>query len=237
MRLLDSSFFNLIKMLVGTSEVIEQDHSLNDKKMNRTSRVVVYYGLATQMVGNLVSMFYRTFSFTGPTRHHHHHNNALLIFLKNIEKRIELFLDSFNQSRSLKHTLCTHRYNCAIYSLVGFFQRFIAGFVLQALFKCFSSIGSLIKNPVKLLKILKNPDNVGLGLFLGSYVAIFRFLSCLLKWVTNKNSKLHGLISGFFAGWSMMFYKSSSIALYLNFKLLEVKIFFITKIFSNSQIL
>jgi len=37
---------------------------------------------------------------------------------------------------------------------------------------------------------------------------------------TNQNDKFHSLIAGFFSGWSMIFYKSSTIALYLNFKLL-----------------
>jgi len=47
-------------------------------------------------------------------------------------------------------------------------------------------------------------------------------VSCFYRWITNKDQQINGLIAGFFAGWSMMFYKSSSIAMYLNVKLLEV---------------
>jgi hypothetical protein len=53
-------------------------------------------------------------------------------------------------------------------------QRFIVGFLLQALVKAVGSIGSIFKNPKNIWKILKNPVNRQLGLFLGSYVLIYR---------------------------------------------------------------
>ena len=47
-------------------------------------------------------------------------------------------------------------------------------------------------------------------------------MHCLLRWLRDKEDELHGLVSGFLAGWSMLWFKSQTIALYAAFKLAEV---------------
>lgn len=217
MKSLDGSFSNLIRLLVGSAEQIES------KRPDRKSRVVTYYGVMTVILNNLVTRFDQMF-----LQHHSRHNrwhNKVVDSFRNFEHRIERFLDSFNKANRYSHPKCHHRYNCLIYTLLGFLQRFVAGFGLQAGIKLLGSIGTLFKKPSVLIKILKDKDNFQLGMFLGCFTMVFRAVSCLLRWITNSHDKLHGLIAGFFAGWSMIFYKSSSIALYLNFKLFEVIIF------------
>lgn len=216
MKSLDGGFSNLIRLLVGSSEMMET------KKPDRKSRVVTYYGVMTVILNNLATRIDQMF-----LQHHNRHNryhNKLVDWLRNFEHRIERFLDSFNKANKYSHQKCHHRYNCLIYSLIGFCQRFLAGFGLQAAIKLFGSMGLLIKKPSVLLKVLKDRDNIQLGMFLGCFTLIFRTVSCALRWLTNSHVKIHGMIAGFFAGWSMIFYKSSSIALYLNFKLIEVKL-------------
>jgi len=51
---------------------------------------------------------------------------------------------------------------------------------------------------------------------------VFQAVNCLLRWVRNKDDDLHGMVAGFLAGWSMLWYKSQTIALYAAFKLAEV---------------
>jgi len=46
----------------------------------------------------------------------------------------------------------------------------------------------------------------------------------LLRWIRNCDDEIHGLLAGFLAGWSMMWYKSVTIALYTAFKIAEVYI-------------
>ena len=46
----------------------------------------------------------------------------------------------------------------------------------------------------------------------------------MLRWLRDRDSPEHGLIAGFLAGSSMMFYKSSTAALWLASKLAEVHI-------------
>lgn len=204
----------MIRILVGSTEIPET------KRTERTSRVVKYYGLMTVIVNNAATLIDQIFF-----QHHNRHNrwhNRVVDSLRAFEHRIERFLDSFSKAK-YRHEKCHHRYNCFIYSLLGFIQRFMIGFGLQAVVKLFGSIGLVLKKPKTILKILKNSDNFGLGMFFGSFVLIFRLVSCGLRWLTDSHDKIHGLIAGFFAGWSMIFYKSSSIALYLNFKLIEVR--------------
>ncbi|XP_041088551.1 transmembrane protein 135-like [Polyodon spathula] len=49
--------------------------------------------------------------------------------------------------------------------------------------------------------------------------------SCFLRWVRNLDDELHALVAGFLAGISMMFYKSTSISMYLASKLVETMYF------------
>jgi hypothetical protein len=57
-------------------------------------------------------------------------------------------------------------------------QRFIVGYLLQFAVKCFGSMGAIFKNPKLLIKLFKSPVNSQLGMFLGSYVFIFRVITC-----------------------------------------------------------
>ncbi|XP_053417104.1 transmembrane protein 135 isoform X2 [Nycticebus coucang] len=49
--------------------------------------------------------------------------------------------------------------------------------------------------------------------------------SCFLRWVRNLDDELHAIIAGFLAGISMMFYKSTTISMYLASKLVETMYF------------
>ncbi|XP_054555565.1 transmembrane protein 135 isoform X3 [Talpa occidentalis] len=49
--------------------------------------------------------------------------------------------------------------------------------------------------------------------------------SCFLRWVRNLDDELHAIIAGFLAGVSMMFYKSTTISMYLASKLVETMYF------------
>ena len=56
------------------------------------------------------------------------------------------------------------------------------------------------------------------------YIIIYdlQSVNCLLRWLRDKDDSLHGMVAGFLAGWSMLWYKSQTIALYAAFKLAEV---------------
>jgi len=60
-----------------------------------------------------------------------------------------------------------------------------------------------------------------LGYFFGFYSFIYRLISCLLRNILKYDRPEHGLIAGYFAGFSMLFYKSSTLAMYMMAKLIE----------------
>lgn len=49
--------------------------------------------------------------------------------------------------------------------------------------------------------------------------------SCFLRWIRNLDDELHAIVAGFLAGVSMMFYKSTTISMYLASKLVETMYF------------
>ena len=44
----------------------------------------------------------------------------------------------------------------------------------------------------------------------------------MLRWLRERESRVHGLLAGFLAGSSMMFWKSTTVAMYLTSKMIEV---------------
>ncbi|XP_021352621.1 transmembrane protein 135-like isoform X2 [Mizuhopecten yessoensis] len=131
---------------------------------------------------------------------------------------------SWLQNQS-KHRLCKHHHSCVYYVLKGFTKMFGLGFVIQGGIKVVSALPRLVKNPSALLQAVKHRDNFKLAAFLGCFNAVFRAVNCCLRHIRNSDSDIHGLLAGVLAGWSMLWYKSVTAALYTAFKLAEVLYF------------
>jgi len=70
-----------------------------------------------------------------------------------------------------------------------------------------------------------NRNVFNLGNFLGFYSAIYRLVSCLLRNILKYDRPAHGLLAGYLAGFSMLYYKSSTLAMYMMAKLIETMYF------------
>ncbi|XP_077977635.1 transmembrane protein 135-like [Glandiceps talaboti] len=121
-----------------------------------------------------------------------------------------------------KHKLCNHSHSCYHYVLRGFVRNFVMGYGIQGAFKFVGALTVMFKKPHMLYGAIIDRENFQLGTFLGLFNALFRAICCLLRWYRNKDSAVHGLIAGFISAWSMVYYKSSSIALYVASKLAEL---------------
>ncbi|ELU03626.1 hypothetical protein CAPTEDRAFT_148469 [Capitella teleta] len=121
-----------------------------------------------------------------------------------------------------KHRLCSHQDSCLASIFQSFVRMFGFGYLVQAGMKLLGALRSAFKNPKLLLSALKHPDNRQLGLFLGLYAALFKLVNCALRWARDKDSPVHGAIGGFVAAWSMLCYRSSSIAMYAASKMVEI---------------
>ncbi|XP_052811292.1 transmembrane protein 135-like isoform X2 [Mya arenaria] len=123
------------------------------------------------------------------------------------------------------HPVCQHKHSCAFYVIQGAVRMFGIGYGVQAVIKLLSSLPGVFKRPKTVISALMNKANVQLGAFLASLVGIYRALNCVLRWLRDRDDSLHGLVAGFVAGWSMMYYKSSTIALYTASKVAEMMYF------------
>ncbi|XP_076373985.1 LOW QUALITY PROTEIN: transmembrane protein 135-like [Tachypleus tridentatus] len=120
------------------------------------------------------------------------------------------------------HNSCPHAFSCPFYILKGFLQPFLLGYSARAVVHVFSSFQRIIKNPSLILKLVTNKQNLSVGLSVGGFFGIFKLVSCLLRWVHNKDSEWHAIPAGLLAGLSMIIYPNSTVALYLAWKAVEI---------------
>lgn len=102
---------------------------------------------------------------------------------------------------------------------------FSIGYLIQCCLRIPSTFRHLFTEPSRLFSLFYNKENFQLGAFLGSFVSIYKGTSCFLRWVRNLDDELHALVAGCLAGISMMFYKSTTISMYLVSKLVETMYF------------
>ncbi|XP_068786642.1 transmembrane protein 135 isoform X3 [Struthio camelus] len=121
-----------------------------------------------------------------------------------------------------RHRCCKHyEDNCISYCIKGFVRMFSIGYLIQCCLRIPSTFRHLFTEPSRLLSLFYNKENFQLGAFLGSFVSIYKGTSCFLRWIRNLDDELHALVAGALAGISMMFYKSTTISMYLASKLVE----------------
>jgi hypothetical protein len=102
------------------------------------------------------------------------------------------------------------------------------GWCLSALVKCATSLRLLARlGPRVLLVALRHTDNLRLGAFLVSYVALFHAVCCSVRrlggGVGGGGGSVGGMaLAGLVAGGSMAWYRSSNVALYLAGKAVEL---------------
>lgn len=101
-------------------------------------------------------------------------------------------------------------------------KAFSTGYIVQLVPMLLGQIKHVFKRPGKLLRVFYNEDCLRCGVFLGSFVAIFKIVEWVLELLRNKRDEVNGLLAGGAAGLSMIFYRNSSIALYLASKISEV---------------
>ncbi|XP_062052832.1 transmembrane protein 135 isoform X2 [Lepus europaeus] len=143
----------------------------------------------------------------------------------NIVALVRKLVDSICK-KGPRHRCCKHyEDNCISYCIKGFIRMFSVGYLIQCCLRIPSAFRHLFTQPSRLLSLFYNKENFQLGAFLGSFVSIYKGTSCFLRWIRNLDDELHAIIAGFLAGVSMMFYKSTTISMYLASKLVETMYF------------
>ncbi|XP_021928347.1 transmembrane protein 135-like isoform X2 [Zootermopsis nevadensis] len=121
-----------------------------------------------------------------------------------------------------RHTACSHPFSCTYYTLEGAVKLFALGYSLQVCLRILMQMKRLIRKPSLFPKLLIHRNAFKLGAFLGGFSGIFKLMSCLLRRIFNRDSKLHAIPSGLLAGLTFGFFPDNTIALYVMWKSLQI---------------
>lgn len=137
---------------------------------------------------------------------------------------LESFLAPYHKFvKSLKrHHTCPHPSSCVGYVLKGGLRMFAVGYGLQFCMRVLLRAKRLMRNPSQIPRLLVDRKMLSLGVFLGGFPAIFRSVSCALRWIRNTDSPAHAIPAGLLAGLAFISYRDNSVALYAFWKLMEI---------------
>ncbi|KAJ8984653.1 hypothetical protein NQ317_009881 [Molorchus minor] len=118
-----------------------------------------------------------------------------------MNNEVRFYVPPKRKSDELEYnTTCSHEENCYRFSFKGFCKYFSLGYLVNIVRRLLPRLGLLGKKPTEVFKILFNKTNVRFGLFIGSYVGLYRILICELLKVNKIPKNLHGLIAGICSG-------------------------------------
>lgn len=137
---------------------------------------------------------------------------------------LESFLAPYHHlmNRLKRHPTCPHPSSCAGYTFKGGLRMFAVGYGLQFCMRVLLRAKRLMKSPSQIPGMLVDKKMFSLGLFLGGFPAIFRSVSCALRWIRNTDSPSHAIPAGLLAGLAFISYRDNSVALYAFWKLMEI---------------
>ncbi|XP_071954696.1 transmembrane protein 135-like isoform X2 [Antedon mediterranea] len=142
-----------------------------------------------------------------------------LYFPKILQKCVKVIITKLKAEPT--HKLCNHTSSCLYSCVASLCRQFGIGYLIQMVFNILKSMMRVNKIPSGLLHSLYHHDNFRLGIFLGLYTAIFKTLCCTFRWFRKTDHPIHGLIAGFAAGLSSVFYRSTTTTLYFLLKILQ----------------
>lgn len=147
--------------------------------------------------------------------------NKSIQFLLGEDKKCEI--NPVNLT-SLHNIFNTTSFKDIIKRLTPAGQAFLIGYIGEAAPRLLRSLFQ----PKKIPGVLVHKNNLKLGLFLSSFVMLYQSAEFLLKHIRRKTDSINSFIAGGASGLSILFYRSSTISLYLFTKVAEI-------LFKNAQ--
>ncbi|KAG5892665.1 hypothetical protein JTB14_025459 [Gonioctena quinquepunctata] len=95
---------------------------------------------------------------------------------------------------------CAHEKTCVVHTYKGLLKYFLLGYGANALKRIIPRMEKLMRDPSILLDVIVSKKNFYFGLFIGSYVGLYRVLTCYLKRTSQIGNKFHGLMAGIISG-------------------------------------
>lgn len=152
---------------------------------------------------------------------HHLDNEKEVYDLKKLHPRARLWLNVFRRSFT-KHRLCEHQHSCVSVAFESGMRNFSYGLAASVALTILKSIRSPsnLKN-IFSLQVLQLPS------FFAALPVIYHSVECGLTRIFNKKSDAISVAAGTLSGAAMLFYPSTSIAMYFLWKGFEVCVHFL----------
>ena len=132
----------------------------------------------------------------------------------------------FQDDDSSSSSVCGHRDECYAYITRGFVKAFGAGWIAQSALMTLPKIQVLKQIPSCFLNNLLSRQSANFALFLGSFCAIYKGISCYLRQRQRSSEDWHCIVAALAAGPAMLCSPNSTVTLYLMWKMIE-SVFFI----------
>ncbi|XP_044737669.1 transmembrane protein 135-like [Chrysoperla carnea] len=204
----NDSMFDLLRFVVGPYE------ENNYAEMRSNQRADTFYRQVQNAPDHVVdpnSRYSRSHSITKKKTFLHALTQALKVYKRLI----------YQIKCGARKNVCPHPFSCLYYVMSGGVKQFSVGFGLQLCLKLLLNAKRIIKRPKHIKSVLCNKSILSLGLFLGGYSALFRLISCLLRWSTGRDSPLFALPAGLLASTTFTQYPDNTVALYVMWKMLQ----------------
>lgn len=120
-----------------------------------------------------------------------------------------------------KHETCKHRESCAQYVISGFIGPFLTAWAASSSIAVAKKITRITHDASVVTKSLTDTRNLRFGLFIGSFAAIYKGVSCYLRWKFNESADWHAAVAGAMAGPAMLLCPTSTISQTLFWKVIE----------------
>uniref|UniRef100_A0A0N5AY52 TMEM135_C_rich domain-containing protein n=1 Tax=Syphacia muris TaxID=451379 RepID=A0A0N5AY52_9BILA len=126
------------------------------------------------------------------------------------------------RDRFSKNHFCKHSHSCISRCVECFCKNFAIGFGLQLSLHCLQNFKKLVTRPVVFFKRFIRYKNLRFALFFGSLPLIYQFSRCFLNRILNaRETLIRDALCGALSAVSMLFYPSTSIAMYMLWKYIE----------------
>lgn len=122
---------------------------------------------------------------------------------------------------------CKHPGTCLTSILTDTPKIAVATYLIKAGLSLLFSIKRIVKSPSEILKVLLGKDAIRFGLFVGSFVGIFRTLMCSLRRLARQDQQKYiplvaGLIGGLFSVLFLAKKTRQSIGLFLMARAVDI---------------
>ncbi|WKY16041.1 hypothetical protein Q1695_001040 [Nippostrongylus brasiliensis] len=117
---------------------------------------------------------------------------------------------------------CVHKHSCASTAIESFVRNFAIGTGVSALLVFVRNLKNIFSNPLKVARLLLSWSNLRLPLFFGLLPLLFHTTRCLLNRVPFCPVEVSETAAGVISGFSMLPYRSVTIAMYTMWKGIEV---------------